>query len=107
MSHSNITQSIIDPVHTPSNIFVHQDAGSKKRGLLFGARHYPGRRFRPLSVSPANDVKDVTQILSIGGFGLANVYEDVPSADHFESVLAAYVEAVNKEPEEIGDESDD
>ena len=36
-----------------------------------------------------------------GGFGLENTYEDVGSREHFEEILRTYVDAVNKEPEEI------
>lgn len=44
----------------------------------------------------------MTTILSVGGFGLSNIYENVPSRQHFEDILKAFVDAINKEPEEIG-----
>ncbi len=40
--------------------------------------------------------------LTQGGYGLENTYEDVRSSDILEDILTAYVESVNKEPEEVG-----
>ncbi|XP_059087881.1 uncharacterized protein LOC131884201 isoform X2 [Tigriopus californicus] len=80
---------------------VKQDAGRKKRAILFGNRNYLGRDFKSLSVTPLNDIKDMTTMLSVGGFGLSNIYENIPSRQHLEDILKAFVEAINKEPEEI------
>ncbi len=69
---------------------------------MVGIRNYLGRDYKSLSVTPVNDVKDVTSMLLAGGFGMSNVYENVKSKHHFEDLLKAYVAAVNKEPETIG-----
>ena len=69
---------------------------------MFGIRNYLGRKFKSLSVTPVNDIKDMTSMLSVGGFGLGNTYENIQSRQHFEDILKTYVDAVNKEPEDIG-----
>ena len=69
---------------------------------MFSVRNYIGQNFKSLSVNPLNDIKDMTTMLQLGGFGLGNTYENVPSRQHFEDILKSYVEAVNKEPEDIG-----
>jgi hypothetical protein len=45
---------------------VKQESGHRLRAILFGVRHYPGRKFKSLSVAPANDVKDMTSLLRKG-----------------------------------------
>jgi len=42
-------------------------------------------------------------MLKTGGFALENVYESVRSAPYFEDILKAYVDSVNREPEDIGE----
>lgn len=81
---------------------VKQDSGRKKRAVLFSVRNYLGKDFKSLSVSPANDVKDMGNLLKAGDFGVSNVYENLPSSQHFEDVVRAYVETVNKEAEDVG-----
>ena len=68
---------------------------------MVGNRNYLGREFKSLSVTPVNDVKDMTSALQEGGFGLENTYENISSREHFEEILRTYVDCVNKEPEEI------
>ena len=68
---------------------------------MVGNRNYLGREFKSLTVTPVNDVKDMTSALQDGGFGLENTYENVASRENFEEILRTYVDAVNKEPEEI------
>ena len=75
--------------------------GFKRRAVMVGNRNYLGREFKSLTVTPVNDVKDMTSALQDGGFGLENTYENVASKEHFEEILRTYVDAVNKEPEEI------
>lgn len=55
-----------------------------------------------MSVTPVNDVKDMSTLLRSHGFALGNVYESVKSRQDFEDTLKAYVETVNKDPEDIG-----
>jgi hypothetical protein len=69
---------------------------------MVGIRNYLGKEYKSLSVTPVNDIKDMTTALAAGGFGLGNTYENIESKQHFEDVVRAYVTAVNKEPEEIG-----
>ena len=80
---------------------VKQDTGCKKRALLFGVRNYLGKDFKSLSVSPQNDIKDMSTLLTVGGFGVANTYENIQSSQYFEDIVKAYVETVNKEPEDV------
>ena len=75
--------------------------GFKRRAVMVGNRNYLGREFKSLTVTPVNDVKDMTSALQDGGFGLENTYENVASRENFEEILRTYVDAVNKEPEEI------
>ena len=75
--------------------------GFRRRALMVGIRNYLGREFKSLTVTPVNDVKDMSSALQEGGFGLENTYENVESKEHFEEILRTYGDAVNKEPEEI------
>ncbi len=68
---------------------------------MFGVRNYLGKRFQSLSVTPFNDVKDMANVLQQGGFGVNNLYENVESRAAFEDILKTYVDAVNKEPEDV------
>lgn len=95
-------QQILDPlVKQQIEWNVKQEAGFKRRAVMVGIRNYLGREFKSLTVTSVNDVKDMTSALQDGGFGLENTYEDVGSREHFEEILRTYVDAVNKEPEEI------
>ncbi len=84
--------------------FLCQDAGNKRRAILFGIRDYTqDGPFRSLSVSPANDVRDLASVLATGGYAANNVYENLPSSRHFQEVVKVFVQEVNREAEEIGD----
>jgi methyltransferase-like protein len=67
-----------------------------------GSRNYQGRAFKSLSVTPINDLKDMTNLLEKSDFGLENTYENIQSVDQFETILSSYVEAINKELDDIG-----
>ena len=82
---------------------VKQDSGCRKRAVLFGVKNYLGKDFKSLSVSPLNDIKDMTTLLTVGGFGTCNTYENLQSSQYFEDIVKAYVDTVNKEPEEVGE----
>lgn len=79
-----------------------KERGKKKRGLLIGNSNYLGNSFRSLSITPINDIKDMTNLLAKSGFSLGNIFESVASATQFEAIISYYVEALNKDPEEIG-----
>jgi len=80
---------------------VRQETGFKRRAFLAANRTYLGRRWQSLSANPMNDVKDIGSILHKGGYGIENSFENTNSAAEFEGILQAYIDAVNKEPEEI------
>ncbi len=67
-----------------------------------GGRNYAGKSFKSLSVTPLNDVKDMTSLLQKAGFGLENTFDDLKSSKNLYDILNSYVEAVNKEEEDIG-----
>ena len=68
---------------------------------MFGVRNYLGKRFQSLSVTPVNDIKDMANMLQSGGFGLSNIYENIENRAQFEDILKTYIDAVNKEPEDV------
>ena len=48
----------------------------------------------------------MSSLLRSGGYALSNVYETIPSNFFFEEVLQTYIDAINKEQEEIGNKYD-
>ena len=41
-------------------------------------------------------------LVTLGGYSLGHVYEDLESSQHMLEIVRTYVAAVNKEPEDIG-----
>ena len=80
---------------------VRQESGVKRRAFLVGNRNYLGRHWQTLSANPTNDIKDLENVLRRGGYATQNVYENVSSSANFEEILSCYVEAVNKENDDI------
>ncbi len=42
-------------------------------------------------------------LVTLGGYSLGHVYEDLESSQHMLEIVRTYVAAVNKEPEDIGE----
>lgn len=79
---------------------VRQESGKKMRTLMVANVKYDGRKFRrSLSVTPINDIKDVSSLLQHqmpSSYSLENSFENIQSARHFHSILSCYSEAVEK-----------
>ena len=80
---------------------VRQEAGSKRRAFLVANRNYLGRHWPSLSTNPSNDIKDVEALLRKGGYATQNTFENVASVSNLDGILNAYVDAVNKEADDI------
>ena len=69
---------------------------------MVGIGKYSGHRFKNLSMTPLNDIKLMSTTLRKADYCLENSYENVKSKRQFEDIIDAYVESINRNPEEIG-----
>ena len=69
---------------------------------MVGIGKYAGVRFKNLSMTPLNDVKLMSTTLRKADYCLENCYENIKSKRQFEDIIDAYVESINRSPEEIG-----
>ena len=72
---------------------------------MVGIGKYAGVRFKNLSMTPLNDVKLMSTTLRKADYCLENSYENIKSKRQFEDIIDAYVESINRSPEEIGNTS--
>ena len=76
-----------------------KESGKKRRAFLTANCNY-NKPYKSLSITPINDIKDVSSLLMKHRYGVENVYEDVSSASNYEAILRHYMETMNKWPEE-------
>ena len=69
---------------------------------MVGIGKYAGIRFKNLSMTPLNDVKLMSTTLRKADYCLENSFENIKSKRQFEDIIDAYVESINRSPEEIG-----
>ena len=69
---------------------------------MVGIGKYAGNRYKNLSVTPLNDIKLMATTLRKADYCLENAYENVKSNREFGDIIEAYVESINRNPEEIG-----
>ena len=69
---------------------------------MVGIGKYAGKRYKNLSMTPLNDIKLMSTTLRKADYCLENAYENVKSKRQFEDIIEAYVESINRNPEEIG-----
>ena len=61
-------------------IFFFKESGFRKRALVVGIRNYLGKKFKSLSVTALNDIKDMTTVLqqvtnrNMGGVEKGSMY---------------------------------
>ena len=69
---------------------------------MVGIGKYAGIRFKSLSMTPLNDIKLMSTTLRKADYCLENSFENIKSKRQFEDIIGAYVECINRSPEEIG-----